>query len=106
VLTGVATMMMSSEVWSTLPNMYASHTRARYVEKCITLPTTKKGTKSVAEYYSKMRCYTDEIATSSHPLSDEEFVSYLLAGLGVDFDPMVSVVVACVEHINLAELYS
>jgi hypothetical protein len=97
--------------------MYASHTRARYVEKCITLPTTKKGTQSVAEYYSKMRGvtaeyyskmrgYTDEIATSSHPLSDEEFVSYLLAGLGVDFDPMVSVVVACVEHINLAELYS
>jgi hypothetical protein len=72
----------------------------------ITLTTTKKGTQSIVKYYSKMRGYADELATSGHHLGNEEFVSYLLAGLGVDFDLTVSVVVARVEPINPAELYS
>jgi hypothetical protein len=54
-LTGIITMTTSSEVWGTLANMYASHTQARSVQMRIALATTKKGTQSVVEYYSKMR---------------------------------------------------
>jgi hypothetical protein len=72
---------------------------------CIELTTTRKGSQSVVEYYTKMSSYTDELATYGHPLGDEEFVSHLLAGLK-DFDPMVSAVVAHVEPITPAELYS
>jgi hypothetical protein len=86
--------------------MCVSRTRTCSIQTCIALATTKKGMQSVAEYYSKMRGFADELATSGHPLGAEEFVSYLLAGLGVDFNPMVSTVVARVEPITPAELYS
>jgi hypothetical protein len=43
----------------------------------------------VTEYYSKMCGYANEMAMYGNPLDDEEFVSYLLAGLDEDFDPMV-----------------
>jgi hypothetical protein len=106
VLTGVATLTTFDEVSSTLANMYASRTRARSVQTRIAFATFKKGTPSVAEYYSKMSGYIDELATSRHTLGDEEFVSYLLAGLSEDFDSIMSAVVARVEPITLAELYS
>jgi hypothetical protein len=86
--------------------MYVSHTCARSVQTCIALDTTKKGTQSVAEYYSKMCGLADELIMSGHPLGDEEFMPYLLVGLGVHFDPMVSVVVARVEPITPANLHS
>jgi hypothetical protein len=76
------------------------------VQTRITLTTSWKGSQSVAEYYTKMRSYADELATSDHPLGDEEFVSYILAGLNEDFDPMVSAVIAHVEPISPTELYS
>jgi hypothetical protein len=50
--------------------------------------------------------YVDELATSGHSLGDEEFVSYLLAGLDDNFDSVVSTMLARVEPITLADLYS
>jgi hypothetical protein len=46
------------------------------------------------------------MATTGHTLGDDEFVSYLLVGLGTDFDPMVFAVVARLEPITPDELYS
>jgi hypothetical protein len=106
ILTAVATLTTSAEVWSTLANMYASCTRARSVQTRMTFATFKKGTQSVAEYYSKMRGYADELATSGHTLGDEEFMSYLFAGFDEDFDSVVSAAVACVEPITPTDLYS
>jgi hypothetical protein len=53
-----------------------------------------------------MRGLADELATTRHPLGDEELVAYIMAGLDDDFGPMVSVVVARVESITPPELYS
>jgi hypothetical protein len=55
VLTGVATLTTSAEVWSTVVSMYASRTCAHFVQMCIAFSTFKKGTQSVVEFYSKMR---------------------------------------------------
>jgi hypothetical protein len=106
VLTGVATLTTSAEVWHTLADMFASCTRARHVQTRMVLATFRKGSQSVAEYYTKMRGLVDELATTGHPLGDEELVAYILAGLDDDFNPMVSAVVARVEPITPAELYS
>jgi hypothetical protein len=59
------------------------------VQTRITLATYRKGAHLVTEYYSKMCGYANEMAMYGNPLDDEEFVSYLLAGLDEDFDPMV-----------------
>jgi hypothetical protein len=106
VLTSVSTLTSSIDVWHTLADMYASRSHARSVQTHLALTTTRKGAQSVAEYFSKMRGHANELATTGAPLSDEEFVSYVLASLDDDFDSMVSAVVARVEPISPADLYS
>jgi hypothetical protein len=69
---------------------------------CIALATSKKGAQM--EYYSKMHGYIVVMATSGHPLGDEEFVSYLLAGLDEDFYPKICTVVAHVGGVQVEGL--
>jgi hypothetical protein len=74
VLMSVTTHSTSAEVWNALEGMYGSHTRAQTVNTRIALATTKKGTSTMAEFYSKMKNLANEMASSGHRLSDEEFV--------------------------------
>jgi hypothetical protein len=106
-LMGVTTATTSAAAWSDLQEMYAPRTRARSVNTRITLANTKKGTTSMAEYFSKIKCYADELASSGQTLTDEEFVAYVLAGLDEEFyNPLVSSIVARAEPILPQELYS
>jgi hypothetical protein len=107
VLMGVMTAMTSADVWSSLAAMYGSCTRARSVNTRIALATTKKGTAKMAEFYSKMKSYADEMSASGQPLGDEEFVAYVLTGLDEEiYNPLVSSIVTRIEPISSAELYS
>lgn len=107
VLMGVTTAMTSADVWSSLAAMYGSCTRARSVNTRIALATTKKGTATMVEFYSKMKSYADEMSASGQPLGDEEFVAYVLTGLDEEiYNPLVSSIVTRVEPISSAELYS
>lgn len=72
----------------------------------IALATTQKGNLSVTEYMTHMRALSDEMIAAGKPLDDEELVSYILAGLDLEFNPVVSAVVAKVEPITVGELYS
>jgi hypothetical protein len=106
-LMGVTTATTSAAAWSDLQEMYAPRTCARSVNTRITLANTKKGTTSMAEYFSKIKCYADELASSGQTLTDEEFVAYVLAGLDEEFyNPLVSSIVARAEPISPQELYS
>jgi hypothetical protein len=69
------------------------------------LSTTKKGDMSVSKYIAKMKALTDEMASAGKKLDDEDLVSYILAGLDSDFDPVISTVSARVEAITVGELY-
>jgi hypothetical protein len=95
VLMGVTTAVTSAKVWHTREGMYASSTRARIINIRIALATMKKGTVTMAEYYSKMKSYADDMASSGQPLGDEEFVTYILIGMDEEcYNPLVSSVVA------------
>jgi hypothetical protein len=104
---GVTTAMTSTEVWSALDGMFASPTRAHTVNIHIALATTKKGIVTMSEYFSKMKTHTDEMASSGQPLSDEEFVAYILIGLDEKrYNALVSSIVTRVKPIKPSELYS
>jgi hypothetical protein len=67
----------------------------------------KKGTVTMAEYYSTMKSYADNMAASGQPLGDEEFATYVLTGMDEEFYiPLVSYVVTLAEPISPPELYS
>jgi hypothetical protein len=72
---------MAAEVWRMLADLYSSQTRARSVNTHIALATTKKHQLSVSDYYAKMSQLADDLAASGTLLRDDEFVTYLLAGL-------------------------
>jgi hypothetical protein len=60
----------------------------------------------VAAYYNKMKGFTDEMAATEKPLEDEDFVSYVLAGLDQDYNSFVENVTRKAEEISLGALYS
>lgn len=106
VLAQVSTLPTARQVWSTLEATYSSQSRARTVNTRIALATTRKGSMPVVEYLSKMKSLADDMAAAGKPIGDEELVSYVLAGLDADYEPCVSALVACVEPVSMADLYS
>jgi hypothetical protein len=60
---------------------------------------------SIAEYVNRMRTLGDEMAAAGTPIDDKELVSYILAGLDLEYNLVVSAVVSRVEPILVTELY-
>jgi hypothetical protein len=72
----------------------------------IALTMTKKLQLSVSDYYTKMWQYVDELAATGAPLHDDELITYLLVGLGEDYNPVFTTVVARTDPILPRELYA
>jgi len=92
--------------WAAIEKLFASQSRARVISTRMALATANKGTSSIAEYYGKMKGLADEMTSAGRKLEDEELVSFILTGLDVDYDPVVTAVTARVELITVAELYA
>lgn len=105
-LAGVGSLKTAAEVWSALAEMFAAQMRAQTVSIRISLATAKKGSSSVAEYYSKMKCLADEMVAARKALGDEELVSYIITRLEEDYNPLVSAVLARSDPMSPSELYS
>jgi hypothetical protein len=107
VLMSVATHTTLAEVWGALAGMFGACTRAQTVNTHISMATTKKGATTMAEYYTKMKNLTDEMAASGQSLGDEEFMAYVLIGLDEElYNSLVSSIVTRVEPISPSELFS
>jgi hypothetical protein len=86
--------------------MFASQSRARTMQLCMRLATTRKGDESAATYYNKMKgIITDEMAAAGKPLEDEDIISYVLTGLDHDYNLFVENVTGKAE-ISLGSMYS
>jgi hypothetical protein len=94
------------EVWSLLEQTYASQSRARTVNTRIALATTWKDDMSISEYITKMKSLADEMASAKKKVDDEELVSYILARLDEEYNPVVSALLAHVEPVSVAEALS
>jgi hypothetical protein len=101
-----ATSTQAADAWSELSKLYSSQTRVHTVNTGIALATTKKLQLSVADYYNMMRSLTDDMASSSTPLRDDELVSYILSCLDKDYNSVYFAVTSRVEPISPSELYA
>ena len=106
VLVQVATYETAAEVWGIIEQMYTSDSRARSINTRIALATTKRGNMTITEYFTKMKTLKDEMQAGGKPLDDEDFLQYIITGVGPEFSEVVSVVCARVESISIGELYS
>jgi hypothetical protein len=86
--------------------MYSSQSRAMIIQVHYQLATLKKGGSFVTEYFQTFKSLADTLAAAGQPLNDFELVSFLLAGLGSEFDPFVTFVTSLVDPMSAEELYA
>ena len=97
----IAAKKTAATAWSAICAMFSSQTRARAVNTRLALATAQKGQQTIAEYVGKMRALGDEMAAAGRPLEDEELVEYILTGLDLDFNPIVTSLVARQDSVTV-----
>ena len=94
------------EVWLTLGSTYASVSQSRILQTQLKLASLKKGTDTVSVYFRRAKILADTMATAGRPLPPEDFVPYLLAGLGLEYDGLVTSVTSRITPISSSEILS
>jgi hypothetical protein len=105
VLQQVSTCKSVVATWNTIEHSFGSLTQARAVNIRMALTTNQKGSMSVTEYVNKMCALGDEMSSAGKTLDDEEMVTYILTGLDIEYNSVVSTAIAQVEPISMNELY-
>jgi hypothetical protein len=80
------------------------HTNAVNTRIALTT-TTRKNQLSIFDYFAKMWGYADEMASTGNTITNEEFVSYVLASLDEDYNSVFTAVVARIDTVTPADLY-
>lgn len=70
------------------------------------LATLKKGSETNAEYYQHAKLLRDTLATSGKTLSSIEFTTFLLVGLGTNYDSVVTSIITRVDPLTSTQVYS
>ena len=86
--------------------MFSSQSFSRVNNICTALLSTQKGSQSVTTVFAHMRGLADELVAAGKPLQDDELISYILHGLDMEYQPLVSALDACTTPVSLDELFS
>jgi hypothetical protein len=93
------------EVWKTLERMFPAQSQAREMQCGYKLATLKKWASSISDYFQKAQTIAHTHTAIHTPLRDSELVSYVLAGLGSDYDPLITSITTRIDPVSLEELY-
>ena len=96
----------AAKAWAAIEGLFASQSRARIISTRMALATATKGNSTVSEYLTKMKGLADEMASAGRKLEYDELVSYILTGLDLEFNPVVSAIAARVEPITVGDLFT
>lgn len=78
--------LTARDVWFSLKSLFQSQSQACLVQLQYQLANLKKG----SDYFCKLKNLRDTLAITGKVLSSSELVTYLLAGLGPDYDSFVT----------------
>nr|TKR99539.1 hypothetical protein D5086_0000189690 [Populus alba] len=70
------------------------------------LATARKGAMNAKDYFLSINQMSDELALAGQPLNSDEILTYILAGLGQEYDSLVSTITSRSDVVTLEELYS
>lgn len=98
----------SNQLWTSLHTMFSAQHRGNSIQIRTQLSTTRKGDMSAAEYYQKMMGFADTMANIGHPMSDEEVIGYILAGLRPGHSDLFTAITVLSNQraVTLPEFYS
>ncbi|KAA8538319.1 hypothetical protein F0562_027858 [Nyssa sinensis] len=106
VLAQVVNYTSSHAVWCALDATFSSKSRARIVQIRTQLTTATKGIKSATEYFHFIKKLADELAIAGQPMTRDDTITYILAGLGHEYDSFVASISARTDSVTLEEIYS
>lgn len=106
VLGQMTTPTSAHELWTSLHAMFSATNRACINNIRVQLAGEKKRDMTVAEYFAKMKGYADTMASVGHPLEDDEIISYIIAGLGEDYDALMASLTVINTPVTLTDFYS
>nr|TKS12698.1 hypothetical protein D5086_0000060760 [Populus alba] len=92
VLAQVAHCSTSVAVWLSLSSLFASQPRAKAIHVRSQLSTLRKGNQSATEYFMTIKRLTNDLAIAGQPLNCDDIITYLLAGLGPEYDTLISMI--------------
>ncbi|KAE8779146.1 hypothetical protein D1007_47873 [Hordeum vulgare] len=106
VLVQVKSIAHANEVWMALANMFSSHSLSHVNNICIVLAKAQKGNQTVTAYFVQMRSLANEIVVANKPIPDEELVLYILAGVDMEYQRLVSALDARTTMVSLDDLFA
>ncbi len=105
-LVQVAACTTATSAWSMVEGMFSSMTRARCINTRLSLITLKKGDMTVANYVGKMRALADELAVTGKVVDDDDLISYIIAGLDEDYEPVIQSIVGRPDQVSVGEAFA
>ncbi|CAA0842052.1 Unknown protein [Striga hermonthica] len=96
----------SRDVWLSLESNFSSLSKARLMHHKLQLQTLKKGSSTMREFLGKVKACCDSLGVAGEPVSEQNHILYILAGLGSEYNPVVVAVTSRVEPYTLNELYA
>jgi uncharacterized membrane protein YgcG len=105
ILAQMTSYTSAGAIWKALHALFAAHNRAAINTIRCQLSGTKKHDLSVSEYYQKMKALADSMAVAGHPLTDDEIIGYISAGLGEEFDPLMGSFTIFNQSVTLTDFY-
>jgi hypothetical protein len=106
ILCDLTTATTSKEVWDSLTRQFSFSTRARVVQLRVELASVKKRDLSAADYFAKIKDIAAQMAAADCPISNDEILSYLFAGLEADYDAFVTAMTTKTEPLSLDDTYA
>jgi hypothetical protein len=105
ILVQVYGLHTSRDVWLALEKMFASQSKAHVMQSRFQLATLKKNSLPISEYFQKAQSLSHSLAVIQEPLKDSELISYILAGLGPEYESLITTITTRIDPISLDTLY-
>lgn len=80
----------SAQLWSLLETVFTAQSSAQAVHLRLQLASLKKGGDSITIYFKKAKAIVSSLTAAGQALPNNEFVIYVLAGLGPEYESLVT----------------
>jgi hypothetical protein len=85
--------------------MFPAKSRSRANNCQISLSNAEKRFQSAIAYFGQMRALSDELVAAAKPITDEDLLSSIIAGLDMDYQPLILALDVRTEPLSVDDLF-